>query len=485
MKSTICYKTEKGSSYYLDMNKELVGILHPELYRQIRQHESDKSPVIQSPKSDSPIDYYEKKYQYLLSHGFFQKKNSENEEIASLTPEMIEGSLANTEQIVFEVTDKCNLRCKYCGYRDMYSGYDQRENKNLDINAAIEVWNQVNAVIKKQKSVRTNDKLIIGFYGGEPLLNFEFIRQIASYIKQTSVVDIQFNMTTNAMLLDKYMDFLIQEDFSLLISLDGDYDGNSYRVTADNKNPHAKVVSNIDLLQQKAPEYFEKRVQFNAVLHNANSIYSTYHFIHERYGKKPHISEMSTDGIVQKERFEEMRKDFVEDFMLSTHKEEIFQAYFADFPLHKDIDNILRSIVNGSILSIWDLISYKQTKKLLTGTCLPFSKKVFITVNGKLLVCEKIDHVFALGQLNTNHSLFDFAYVANKYNAYYKKIQKSCQTCYYKKICSKCIFSSSEEMKQEVYTCSNHMNEVDYCNYMAYITSFLEEYPTRLDQYMF
>ena len=117
----------------------------------------------------------------------------------------------------------------------MYSGYDQRGNKNLDINAAIEVWNQVNTVIKKQKSVRTNDKLIIGFYGGEPLLNFEFIRQIASYIKQTSVVDIQFNMTTNAMLLDKYMDFLIQEDFSLLISLDGDYDGNSYRVTADNK----------------------------------------------------------------------------------------------------------------------------------------------------------------------------------------------------------------------------------------------------------
>ena len=60
----------------------------------------------------------------------------------------------------------------------MYSGYDQRGNKNLDINAAIEVWNQVNTVIKKQKSVRTNDKLIIGFYGGEPLTAFTGDRMI-------------------------------------------------------------------------------------------------------------------------------------------------------------------------------------------------------------------------------------------------------------------------------------------------------------------
>lgn len=32
----------------------------------------------------------------------------------------IEYSLANLKQLVFEVTDACNLRCKYCAYADLY-----------------------------------------------------------------------------------------------------------------------------------------------------------------------------------------------------------------------------------------------------------------------------------------------------------------------------------------------------------------------------
>ena len=37
-------------------------------------------------------------------------------------------NLNNLFQLVFEVTDMCNLRCKYCGYADLYEGYDEREN---------------------------------------------------------------------------------------------------------------------------------------------------------------------------------------------------------------------------------------------------------------------------------------------------------------------------------------------------------------------
>jgi uncharacterized protein len=41
--------------------------------------------------------------------------------------------LSNLRQIVFEVTDACNLKCKYCGYGDFYEDYDKRENKNLSV----------------------------------------------------------------------------------------------------------------------------------------------------------------------------------------------------------------------------------------------------------------------------------------------------------------------------------------------------------------
>lgn len=37
-----------------------------------------------------------------------------------ITAESIRQNLINLPQIVFEVTDACNLRCKYCGYAGLY-----------------------------------------------------------------------------------------------------------------------------------------------------------------------------------------------------------------------------------------------------------------------------------------------------------------------------------------------------------------------------
>lgn len=102
----------------------------------------------------------------------------------------------------------------------------------------------------------------VGFYGGEPLLNVILIQQIVEYIEQLPFARKRFyyNMTTNAMLLDKYMDFLVEKEFRLLISLDGDEEGHSYRVDASGKNSFQRVFKNIKLLQEKYPEYFERYV---------------------------------------------------------------------------------------------------------------------------------------------------------------------------------------------------------------------------------
>ncbi len=43
--------------------------------------------------------------------------------------------LANLKQLTFEVTDACNLRCKYCAYGEFYNDYDRRENKTLSLSA--------------------------------------------------------------------------------------------------------------------------------------------------------------------------------------------------------------------------------------------------------------------------------------------------------------------------------------------------------------
>ena len=51
-----------------------------------------------------------------------------------ITGDTILYNLLNLKQVTFEVTDECNLKCKYCGFGEMYTGYDIREAKYLSFN---------------------------------------------------------------------------------------------------------------------------------------------------------------------------------------------------------------------------------------------------------------------------------------------------------------------------------------------------------------
>lgn len=80
-------------------------------------------------------------------------------------------------------------------------------------------------------------------------------------------------MTTNATLIDKYVDFLVLNDFRLLISLDGNEKNHSYRVFGKSKkNSFYKVIRNMDMIKRDYPLYFSENISFNAVLHDRNSV---------------------------------------------------------------------------------------------------------------------------------------------------------------------------------------------------------------------
>ena len=48
-----------------------------------------------------------------------------------ITYSMLEYNLMHLRQVIFEVTDACNLQCKYCAYSDLYEGYDTRKILNF------------------------------------------------------------------------------------------------------------------------------------------------------------------------------------------------------------------------------------------------------------------------------------------------------------------------------------------------------------------
>lgn len=80
-------------------------------------------------------------------------------------------NLINLKQLVFEVTDACNLRCKYCGYAEFYDGYDTRANKNLSFEKSKQILDYLLNLWKENCTAEVTSLVSIGFYGGEPLMN--------------------------------------------------------------------------------------------------------------------------------------------------------------------------------------------------------------------------------------------------------------------------------------------------------------------------
>lgn len=401
-----------------------------------------------------------------------------------ITSDSIVSALANLPQLVFEVTDACNLRCKYCAYGEFYEDYDCRENKMLSTEKAIRLIDYLAKYWSSNLNVSADKKITISFYGGEPLLNFTFIEAIVKHIKNNIHCPhrrFSFSMTTNAMLLHKYMDFLQENCFHLLISLDGNKENDGYRMDKVGHSSFERVVANVDILQKKYTDYFLRYVNFNAVLHNKNSVESIYRFFKEKYDKIPRISELNNVGI-RKDKLEEFNRTYKnsqESLRQAEHYEEIERDMFMNTGNYQSLTLYLHQYSGFVYRDYTDLLFDKREaeniRRIPTGTCLPFSKKMFVTVNNKILPCERIGHQFALGKIGETEIELNPEWIANKYNDYYARMEAQCSRCKNQKACIQCLFNLKDVESKPV--CFGYMTDNDFRNYVNRQMYFLERNP--------
>ena len=393
----------------------------------------------------------------------------------------IEYSLANLKQLVFEVTDACNLRCKYCAYADLYEGYDQRENLKLPFQKAKLIIDYLYEYWEKRYCIEVNDPITIGFYGGEPLLNVPFIQQVINYIESLNPIGKKFhyNMTTNAILLDRYMDFLAENEFRLLISLDGDEKGQSYRVDTKGKNSFDKVLANIQLLRSKYPSYFEHYVMFNSVLHNRNEVESTYRFIKDKFGKEPMISPLNNSG-VRKDKLQEFYQAYqnvATSIQKANNCEALKNELFIKSPETGALVNYIYHHTGNVFNDYNDLLLGREGSSFPpSGTCIPFSKKMFITVKGRILQCEKIDHEFALGQTTNKKVELNLEQAARQHNKYTFRYMNQCKTCAAKQLCTQCVYQI-DDIHDKTSKCYSYYSATQHEKQKEYYMDHLDKHP--------
>lgn len=470
MLQSVVHSSENGNFYLYNNKLRLSMLIHPLLGKICN------TPTIKDAETDS---YYLSKYKYLKNNGFFSKRDSINM-VSEINETIVKDCLITTPQIVFEVTDSCNLRCMYCAQGELYESFGRKSEKELDVDSAIKFLKYLFDLFP----YNPRRKLGIGFYGGEPLLNIGFIKRIVEIIPQLNAekqIEISFLMTTNATLVHKYIDFLVENNFKLLISLDGNRENHSYRVFSGNRvNSFERVINNIDLIRDKYPTYFINNVNFNAVLHNRNSVKDIYEFIYEKYNKIPRIAELnlgyvkpSEYGILEN-MFHDKRKSEME------YSEKVGNKMpHSELTMYNELIHFLKYIsVNYYIAHIQDVF-HQEEKIFPTSTCLPFSKKTFLTNRGDIMICERIGSDYILGNVDCSVEL-DLKNITKQYCKYYKNLKKVCQKCYAYRFCGICMFQMRkfEGIKNGTFVCDYFYDKKRFQEKLNQIFSFLEKNPS-------
>lgn len=402
------------------------------------------------------------------------------EKIYKVSGKDVNKELINLRQVTFEVTDACNLKCKYCGLGELYDGYDAREDKYLPIEKAKRVIDYLRELWKEGSPDKFYHSVALSFYGGEPLLNVSFIKEIISYAEQTiSNRKFHYTMTTNAMLLNKHMNFLKEKKFRLLISLDGDEQAHSYRVDHSGRNSFERVFNNIKLLKDTYPEYFEECVNFNSVFTSRSEVERTHKFIYNNFEKTPIIVELNNSGIKKDktDEYNHIRHNIFESINKVERYDELSEQMFLSDPYVDELSNFIQRISGNSFLDYNSLLfdSYKFAK-IPNGTCLPFQKKMFVTVNGKIIQCERIDHCYALGEVTDEGVKLDLDEIACRFNERIESIQHLCEKCERNAICSQCIYYI-DNLGQKNIKCNGFMTKERFEEYKQSNINYLRRYP--------
>ncbi len=187
------------------------------------------------------------KEEILLELGELQANNLLFSQEA-LEMEPIYPDLPVIKAMCLHVAHDCNLRCKYC-FAGTGSFGGNRELMSIDTGKL--------ALDFLLKHCGNRPQCEVDFFGGEPLLNMQVIRELIAYgkrIAKEAGKSIKFTLTTNAVLLtDSVIDFLETERVSVVLSLDGRKEIN------DRMRPYPNGNGSYDSIVPKILNFARKR----------------------------------------------------------------------------------------------------------------------------------------------------------------------------------------------------------------------------------
>lgn len=154
--------------------------------------------------------------------------------------------------LCLHIAHDCNLACRYCFA-------EEGEYKGRRALMSYEVGKQALDFLIANSGSRRN--LEVDFFGGEPLMNFDVVKQLVAYGREQEKIhdkNFRFTLTTNGVLLnDDIMEFANKEMSNVVLSMDG------RKEVHDKMRPSRNGKGSYDLIVPKFQKFAESRNQTN------------------------------------------------------------------------------------------------------------------------------------------------------------------------------------------------------------------------------
>ncbi len=250
--------------YLYDLSSGAVLSLTSEAATLLKAAEAGEVDGLEDSELDEAGEALEE-LQLIRELGFLALPDEESRPTVPQTTEALLDHSSKSTQILVQTS--CNLKCSYC-YEVKNGFHGTGKRMPADMGRAI-----VDFAFQRARKRGVVD---INFFGGEPLLNFELVRELVDYAEKLGVEHrkhLSFRMTTNAVLMTpEIADFLVEKRFGVMVSLDGDPSkADSNRKDHSGRGTSRKALDGAKLLRDRQRVAGLREVTARATLFGENS----------------------------------------------------------------------------------------------------------------------------------------------------------------------------------------------------------------------
>lgn len=211
--------------------------------------------------------------------------------------------------LCLHIAHDCNLGCKYCFA-------DEGEYHGRRAMMSFEVGKKALDFLVANSGSRKN--LEVDFFGGEPTMNFEVVKQLVAYgrsLEEANNKKFRFTLTTNGILLnDEIMEFANKEMGNVVLSCDGRKEIN------DMMRPvRSSGRSSYDIIMPKFKKLAESRNQMNYYIRGTFTHYNldfakdVLHFADEGFEQisvEPVVAQPTDDYAIREEDLDTLKEQY-------------------------------------------------------------------------------------------------------------------------------------------------------------------------------